>query len=296
VDAISHALIVTIILLALGLPALIPFAVIGSVILDADILFSFISDRSPDLYLFTHGGIAHSIVGAVVLSALAYLCIIGISMAGVIPIVLDPGSGIVAFTVILAGAFLHLLIDLLACPGIPILAPFSESKFTPGILPGPSILLMGSAIVVVVFIISGRVPVLVTLAVYSIVVILYLSFRTAAFLYAAAILPGRRVPTINPFRWLVITANDSEYLVRYYTAFSGFSHGEALKKYSNTNPGELKHYFIMPEVLRVVFNSYITIAERNGATLIISDPLREKGYIYYPPKFKRVEIPVAGVS
>lgn len=295
-DALSHALIVTILFSSTGLSSLLPFAILGTVILDADIFFPIISDTTPSLYLFTHGGIAHSIFGAVVLSALAYLIIIGISIAGVIPSVLYPGSGIVAFAIILAGAFLHLSIDVLACPGIPILAPFSDTKYSAGILPGPSILLMGSAIAVLVFIISGRAPVLATLAVYAMVVIIYLVFRAAAFLFAAAILPGRRVPTINPFRWLVITVNDTGYSVRYYSALRGFTNGEVFEKYLNTNPGEVKNYFNMPEVRRLVFNSYITIAERNGATLIISDPLREKGYIYYPPKFKRVRIPVEGAS
>jgi inner membrane protein len=290
VDALSHALVVIIILLALGLPALIPFAIIGAVILDVDIFFSLISDKSPHLYLFTHGGIAHSIFGAVVISALAYLFILGITVAGVIPSSLYPGSGIAVFAIILAGAFLHLFIDLLACPGIPILAPFSEAKFTLGILPGPSVLVMGSAIAVLFLIISSRVPILATLSVYAIVVVLYLVFRTAMFLFAAAILPGRRVPTINPFRWLVITENDTEYSVRYYMAFSGFSNVEVFEKYRNTNPGEVKRYFNMPEVRRLMFNSYIAIAERSGATLIISDPLREKGYLYYPPKYKLVAI------
>lgn len=289
-DALSHALVVIIILLALGLPALIPFAIIGAVILDVDIFFSLISDKSPRLYLFTHGGIAHSIFGAVVISALAYLSILGITVAGVIPSSLYPGSGIAVFAIILAGAFLHLFIDLLACPGIPILAPFSKAKFTLGILPGPSVLVMGSAIAVLFLIISSRVPIFATLSVYAIVVVLYLVFRTAMFLFAAAILPGRRVPTINPFRWLVITENDTEYSVRYYMAFSGFSNVEVFEKYRNTNPGEVKRYFNMPEVRRLMFNSYIAIAERSGATLIISDPLREKGYLYYPPKYKLVAI------
>ena len=65
-DALSHALITVIIFLAAGsTSSLIPFAVIGAVIVDADIFFSIISDRIPELYIFTHGGFAHSIHGAV---------------------------------------------------------------------------------------------------------------------------------------------------------------------------------------------------------------------------------------
>jgi inner membrane protein len=47
-----------------GLTPLLPFAILGAVIMDADIFFSLISDSNPPLYLFTHGGIAHSLAGA----------------------------------------------------------------------------------------------------------------------------------------------------------------------------------------------------------------------------------------
>ncbi|MDD1701180.1 MAG: metal-dependent hydrolase, partial [Methanoregula sp.] len=71
-DALSHALIASILFSAQGLTPFIPFAVLGSVIPDADIFFPQISDRDPSLYLFTHGGIAHSIAGAFIMSLLVY--------------------------------------------------------------------------------------------------------------------------------------------------------------------------------------------------------------------------------
>ena len=71
-DSLTHALVADILSYSLGFPQFIPFAVIGAVIIDTDVLFSRISDRHPSLYLFAHGGIAHSLAGAVVLSALAY--------------------------------------------------------------------------------------------------------------------------------------------------------------------------------------------------------------------------------
>jgi inner membrane protein len=218
--------------------------------------------------------------------------IIAITIAGIVPSPLPPVSGIAVFGGILAGAALHLVIDLLACPGIPLLAPISDRKFTAGLLPGPSILLLGSAIVVLVSIISGRVPVPTALAVYGVVVLLYLASRTGMFLVTAAVLAGRRVPTINPLRWLEIAENNSEYSVRYYMVFSGFSEMEVFEKCHGTDPGEVKRYLTIPEVRRLMFNSYITIAGRSSATLFISAPLREKGYLYYPPKYKRVAIPI----
>ena len=50
------------------------------------------------------------------------------------------------FAAVLAGALLHLAIDVLACPGIPLLAPVADRKYTMGILPGPSILLACAAL------------------------------------------------------------------------------------------------------------------------------------------------------
>ena len=86
--------------------------------MDADILFSWISDRIPSLYLFTHGGITHSIVGAVVLSLLAYFTVISLSVAGIISADV-PAPGVYGFAAILAGAFLHIVIDVSAVPGHP---------------------------------------------------------------------------------------------------------------------------------------------------------------------------------
>lgn len=291
-DALSHALIAVIILLALGLPTLILFAVIGAVILDADIFFSLISDRSPNLYLFTHGGIAHSIAGAVVMSALAYVTIIAVTITGIIPPLIPPSYGTAVFAAILASAFLHLVIDFLACPGIPLLAPVSEKKYTPGLLPGPSILLMAIAIAVLVLIISGRAPIITALTLFALAAVLYLAVRAVFFIYAGVKILTKRVPSINPFRWLAIDENDTACTVRHYTISRGFSGGETFRKFKNCSPSEVAQYMDMPEVRRVKFNSYVTTAEKNGSTIAFFDPLREKGYLYYPPKYKRVTLTI----
>ena len=287
-DALSHALIAAIILLALGLPNFIPFAVIGAVIPDADIFFSLVSDRSPRFYLCTHGGIAHSIAGAVVMSALACLSILGISIAGIVPSSFNYGSVIAAFALVLGGALLHLFLDILACPGIPILAPFSDRKYTPGILPGPSLLVMGAAVGISVPIVVNRVPIISGLTLYAAIIVLYLACRTGAFLYVRVMVPGRRVPTINPFRWLVITEDDAAFTVRYYTVFCGFSGGEVIEKFRNTNAREVAPYLGIAEVRRVRFYSSIMTVEKVGSSLIFCDPLREKGYLSYPPAFRRI--------
>jgi len=290
VDALSHALIAAIILIALGQPAFIPFAVIGAVIPDADIFFPFISDRSPRLYLFTHGGIAHSIAGAVALSVLAFFGIALIRATGYIPDWIFAGYGIAAFLTLLSAALLHLFIDFLACPGIPLLAPFSDRKFTSGILPGPSVLVMAASAGTLVLIVAGHVPIIAALALYAAIVVIYLACRTGFFLYVRAMVPGRRVPTINPFRWLVITEDDAAFTVRYYTVFYGFSGGDVIEKFRNTDAREVEPYLDLDEVRRLAFYSWIMTAEKDNATLVFHDPLREKGYVWYPPRFRRVVI------
>ena len=155
VDALSHALIVLILFSATGLTPLLPFAILGAVIMDVDIFFPFISDTNPSLYLFTHGGITHSLAGALVLSVLACLVTILIASAGIISLPALEGYGVYGFAAVLCGALAHLAIDVLACPGIPLLAPFADRKYTLGILPGPSILLAGVAFGVVAVTVTG---------------------------------------------------------------------------------------------------------------------------------------------
>ena len=289
-DALSHALIAAIILIAFGQPAFIPFAVIGAVIPDADIFFPFISDRSPRLYLFTHGGIAHSIAGAVALSVLTFLGIALIRVTGYVPAWVFAGYGIAAFLILLSAALLHLFIDFLACPGIPLLAPFSDRKFTSGILPGPSVLVMAASAGTLVLIVAGHVPIIAALALYAAIVVVYLACRTGFFLYVRAMVPGWRVPTIHPFRWLVITEDDGTFTVRYYTVFYGFSGGEVIEKFRNTDAREVEPYLDLDEVRRLAFYSWIMAAEKDNATFVFSDPLRGKGYVWYPHKFQQVVI------
>ena len=180
----SHALIADILFSSPGLLPLIPFAVLGAVIPDTDILFSVISDRNPSLYLFTHGGIAHSIAGAFVLSLLAYGSVIMLVSAGIIPVSAVTAAGVYGFAAVLAGALLHIVIDVSAIPGIPLLAPFSDRKYTLGILPGPSLLLAVAAFGVVV-----------------VTMLSLLSFSSAMVLYGITVRPlYRRKSRDIPYR------------------------------------------------------------------------------------------------
>ena len=289
-DALSHALIASILFSAPGLTPLIPFAVLGAVIPDADIVFPKISETNPSLYLFTHGGIAHSIAGVFALTLLAYGMVVLLAAAGIIPASSIAAAGVYGFGAVLAGALLHLALDVSACPGIPVFAPFSDRKYTLGILPGPSLLLAVAALGLVMVVTLPLLPFSSAIVIYGSVVILYIAVRAAMFLVAAVKLPGRKVPSINPFRWLVIQEDETSYKVRTYTLFFGYSGEAEFEKFRNTDAGELAVAAQLPKVRRFFFYSYIVTAERTGSVLILTDPLREKGYLYYPQLHKRVEV------
>jgi len=291
VDALSHALIAYILFSAPGQNPLIPFAILGAVILDADILFSWISDRIPSLYLFTHGGITHSIAGAVVLSLLAYLTVIFLSAAGVIAGAVA-AIGVYGFLAVLAGALLHIVIDVSAIPGIPVLAPFSDRKYSLGILPGPSLLLFVAAFILVTEVALSMATFSSAIELYGIVVVIYITVRACLFLAVGVQLPGRKIPSVNPLRWLVIREDATSYRTRTYTLFKGYSEENVYEKFKNADASDVLVVSQFPEVRRFLFFSYAVTAERNGPVLILADPLREKGVLYYPSKYKRIEVKI----
>jgi hypothetical protein len=108
------------------------------------------------------------------------------------------------------------------------------------------------------------------------------------FIIAAVKLPGWKIPTINPFRWLVIRENPRSYMIRYYTLFNGYSDEAVYAKFRDMGARDLAAASSFPEVRRFLFFSLLVTAERSGSVLILTDPLREKGYLYYPVKYKQV--------
>ena len=292
-DVLSHALVTATLFLALGSPSsLIPFAIIGAVILDADLFFMILSDKSPALYLFTHGGVAHSIPGAVGMSALAAAGILLASLLGVIPASMVTIPMFTGFLVLLAGSLVHLGIDALAYPGIPVFYPLSERKITAGVLPGPSILLFtttGSALLVLAL---GRVSTSLALTIATTVVIFFLAFRTVLVLAVRHTQPrGRLVPLPNPLQWIIINEDENTVSVSRYSILGGIDGTETFDKYTNTDLHETEHFHSLPEIRRLKFHSYTTVVEKTRSGFIFSDPLREKGYFRYPPGYRRWEIP-----
>jgi hypothetical protein len=135
-------------------------------------------------------------------------------------------------------------------------------------------------------------PLPLALTFYAWTVLLYLAVRGGLFLFAFIRLPGRKVPGINPFRWLAISEDETSWTVRQYILFRGFSSESVFTRYTNTSAAEVKSALRFPEVRRLFFHSSCVTAERIGSVLVLQDPLREKGYLYYPPHYKRVDVTI----
>jgi inner membrane protein len=293
VDLFTHALTAGLLAYALNLPQLVPFIVMGAVIADTDILFGWIADRSPSLYLFTHGGFSHSIAGAVILSVIAWTAASAVLTTGLHsgpPVPCAP----VAFAAILAGALLHSFLDIFAVPGLPLLAPFSDKKYTAGLLPGPSIFLMGVSLFFILLAGPGGAGLSAILLPYLAVFAAFLAVRCASFCIARTALhgKGRAIPGISPFRWLVIGETPEAWTVSEYRIGKGIGEPESLLKYRSTSAGETAPFLTLPEVKRLRYHSFIVTAEKVGDGIIFSDPLRESGRIFYPPHFTRVRVPL----
>jgi inner membrane protein len=292
VDSLTHALVAALLAYILGFPQFIPFAVIGAVIIDTDVLFSLISDRHPSLYLFIHGGIAHSLAGAVVMSVLSYTGIAFAALAGLVAPALLVRAGPAGFAVVLAGAFLHIAMDLPATPGLPLLAPASDKKYALFILPGPSIFLMAVSLFFLIWMALGVVTLAEGILAYGAILVVFLLVRFAAFLASRPVLRGTiwAIPQVNPLRWLAIYESRDAWMARDYRIGLGMTDPVSYPKFRNTSQKEVASCSVLPEVQRLRYHSYIVTAEKEDGSIIFSDPLRVSGRIFYPLHFKKVRI------
>jgi inner membrane protein len=290
VDSFTHAFAIAIPLLLAGNAILVPFAVIGAVIPDIDAIFFFVSDDEPSRYIFTHGGITHSIAGAALLSLAVFIALkllSGISRFGQF---FPEGVPLIAGAAILAGAMLHILLDYLAYPGIPLLWPFSTEKFTLGIFPGPSLPILIVSIALLSLILTGRAGnghYQAYLIIFLTIILIYAGIAA----YANTETEGRAIPTMNPAHWITIVETDRSFVVRSYDIMHG-PEGETLyHKYTNITPDELAGIAMLPEVRRLYYHSYIVTAERRGGSILLRDPLREEKIFRYPLDHSSLEIP-----
>lgn len=293
-DSLTHALVAAILTYALGFPEFVPFVIIGAVIIDADVIFSIFSNPHPSLYLFVHGGIAHSVAGVVAMSAFAYTGIGIAALAGLVSPAWFFGAGVFGFAAVLAGGFLHIAMDLPATPGIPLLAPFSDKKYALFILPGPSLTMLGVSLFFLIWMALGVVTLAGGMAVYMAIFAAFLLARFIPFLISRPGLRGMAnvIPQVNPLSWLAIRDRGDTWEVGMYRIGNGMNAPAVFPKFRDTSEAEVASYRTLPEIKRLMYQSYIVTAKKSDGTLILCDPLRESGRLFYPPNFKRVTIPL----
>ena len=279
-DSLTHALIITVILAAAGRPDLIPYGILGAVLIDVDVVFSFFSDRDPRLYIFTHGGFTHSILGAAIVSVCVAFLSVLISLAGLLP-----SFGAAALAAIAAGALSHIAADYLAYPGIPLFYPMSDKKYTLGVLGGPSGFIMLGSIIFIGLILAGRAGLDGSWA-YVAYFGAILGFSAITKSYAMLKTKGHTIATMNPFKWIVIDDMPGSYRFYKYDFFNRSSDSHTFEKYVGIDHAGAERYTRLPELKRLFYHSYIVTVEKNGDGITYRDPIREANYIWYPPYFK----------
>jgi inner membrane protein len=289
VDSLTHALLAAALLFIAGLPEYIPFAVLGAVILDADIVLKLYSDRDPGLYIYTHGGFVHSIPGAVLVATGAFL-VIGLLAGPWIPGGLPPAlSGGAVWLAVVSGAILHVSLDVLAFPGLPVFFPFSDRKFTLGIFAGPSLFMLGVSAFFLVLLLTG-VAGIPDLSLYGLVFLAVLATHLMLKISVSSRVQGMAIPTLNPFWWLVLREDADSFRVCRFHLFRGVTGLENFPRRNGVTGEEVSRAWDLPELKRLRYYSYAVIAERDGPDIIFSDPLRKNGYIPYPPYYSEARL------
>jgi inner membrane protein len=301
VDTFTHALVTGLILYPVGRKDLIIWGVIGGIILDLDVILLPFSDPYPSLFIFSHGGITHSLIGAAIISVGVFILFRRILCGALVqdrlfsrlPVLREYIPGIApsyALLAVAAGAFLHLGLDCCLSPGLPLLYPLSLQKYTLGMLSGSSmILLLGSLVFTGLLIFQKITPR--HLKVYAVLFLAVLLFSAGMKVYVEGTSEGRTIPTLNPFSWLVIEESSSTYRFQEYDVFGGITNEMIFEKFRNVTTEESEEYTILPEIQRLEYFSYLVIVEKNSTTITFHDPLREEQIIWYPPYYTTVVLP-----
>jgi inner membrane protein len=295
VDIFTHAVAIFVILSATGNSMLIPFGVLGAVIIDIDMAFFFIARRNPSLFLLHHAGFSHSVFGATILSAIAFGAALALSSAGWLPGTMPDGLLIPAFACVLAGAFLHLFLDYLAAPGLPLLYPLTEKRYGLAMFPMPVYLL-------ITVLGLGSVAVILVQGMTVGYTMLYGAVFTGLIAVGAGMkwsvdrkTHGRSYSSLRGFEWIVIREENPSYRVTIYDQFRGPVRELSFERYLDITPDEIHRYDSLPELRRHRYFSYISIIERKGSEITFHDPVRELGLITYPPWYPSVTVSAADV-
>ncbi|MDI9633179.1 MAG: metal-dependent hydrolase [Methanolinea sp.] len=262
--------------------------VLGAVLSDIDVFLHAVAERNPHLFLFTHGGFTHTVPGVLVVAAGISAGFSAFAAATGQP-GLIPEIPAVVFVPALAGALTHVSLDALALPGIPLLYPLSERKVTAGIFPGPSILLLSTSAAYLALSLSvpGASRWLPAYAGFVALVILARGVLRAVAVHRFG---KGAIPTFDPLQWLIVEDAGDSFRVSTARLFSGPTTEKVYAKGTGDLPGNAPAPLPDPEVRRFLYNSYIVVAEKQEGGTLFRDPLREDGFVFYPPRHTRVLI------
>ncbi|MDD1712583.1 MAG: metal-dependent hydrolase [Methanoregulaceae archaeon] len=288
-DSLTHAFLVSVVASSTGQAELIPFFILGSVIPDIDILFKHFSDPSPRFYILTHGGLTHSLLGSIIIGLIAFIVVFSLSSLFLV----SPMSGVTGILVpllaVISGAVLHVGVDFLSSPGIPVLYPLSDKKYSLHIFAGPSIFMLFISVIVGSLILLGRAG-REDFAIFMGFFIAILAVRSGLKGYITTRIPGHVLPTPHLLKWVIVNDRDTSVEVRRFQFFRGISAVTAFPKFLHTSPEEISHYQHLPEVRRHQFYSYCSVVEKEGAMIVFHDPLREQHYFWYPPSYPSLRL------
>ncbi len=298
-DSITHALLVASLLTAIGAPELIPFGILGAVIPDADLVFHLVSSKRPSLYIFTHGGAAHSIAGAAGMAVMAYGTVNLLILAGThfLDVTLPFTVTLSGVPVVIAGALLHIALDVLASPGIPLFWPWKETKYTCGVFAGPSAVMIVISLAFLILFIAGIIPIQ-GLIVYGVLFLVYLAISITIRIAAARRINGMTFPTISPLIWMAIEKSQNLWSLKFVNLLNGHESGNrAWPALSGVTQEDIDLISDINAVRRVRYHSLFTIACRmDNRDIVIMDPARWEGIIRYPPYFTSVTLEQKGVA
>jgi inner membrane protein len=190
-----------------------------------------------------------------------------------------------AIAAILIGALSHVFLDFLAYPGIPLLYPATDKKYTLGIAAGPTPYLMIASIMFSAFILTGRASIQdpwIYCGFFALVIVISGALK----LYVSVMTGGKAIPGFNPLRWLIIAESPGSYNVYGYHLLKGRLPSTDYAKLSDVTTEEVQKLGDIPAVRRMRYHSYIVTVARAGDGIELSDPVRQQGYLWYPPYFK----------
>ncbi len=235
-DLITHFLVPYIILAVIGSGKKLAGA-FGGISLDFDtISVAFIGLLSPQLFIFTHRGITHSFIFALITSTIFLYILSRKQVNEFIGRIIrrDISVEFTKTTIAIAyfGALIHLFLDFLTTKGIPLLYPLSIIKYAAEIYPAVDIIITILA-VVVLLIIYLRVNQNYKRAATAIFMIVLVSFgcimvyeKFSAVAAEKLTLNGNysqisAYPTQNMFTWDIVESNvqNSSYRVSEYNTW-----------------------------------------------------------------------------